>query len=446
MASDRSLAHLDELLSQERYREVLRLLDGDLRARLDREDALAVRGEALCGLAEFDEATACANEALAADPRHARAHYVLGSVAAALARPQDAVKPLINATVLDPGFAAAHHRLGLLYLSAGHVELAEPELRLAARLDPSSWRFAASLSRLAPSGVRFQALRAALRQGLRERPGSIRLRFRLAATYATAPLSRLVGDSPRVDPRISFEAYQRVMLRLPVVTYTLLIVNLVVLLWLESHGGSADVTVLNRYGAENPFAIVHQHEYWRLVTPIFLHAGWPHLLVNSMSLYFVGTLYERFVGRLRFLAVYFVAGVGGNVLSLAALPDIGVGASGAIFGIFGALGVFAFANRGVLGVISRRLVGSVVGLSVLNLLLPLADPNIDGWAHFGGLLYGAIAGLAVGPLLSAANAATPERLLDDRRGPATVLIAIGLVALAVMLLGVWTVWIDPSGA
>lgn len=197
---------------------------------------------------------------------------------------------------------------------------------------------------------------------------------------------------------------------------------------------------------EDPAAIVHLHEYWRLVTPIFMHAGYPHLLVNGMSLYFVGTLYERCVGRVRFLVVYMVAGVGGNVLSLAALPDLGVGASGAIFGIFGALGVYAFVNRAVFGLISRRLVGSVLGLSALNLLLPLADPQVDGWAHVGGLLTGIIAGLVAGPWLSTTNSGSAERILSDRRKVPGIVAGMIVVVVAVVLLAVLVVLVNPAGA
>ena len=146
------------------------------------------------------------------------------------------------------------------------------------------------------------------------------------------------------------------------------------------------------------------------------------------------------------MAVYLVAGIGGNVLSAAALPDIGVGASGAIFGIFGALGVYAFTNRAVFGLISRRLVGSVLGLSALNLLLPLADPQVDGWAHVGGLLTGVLAALAAGPWLSTAHMASPERMLEDRRAPVMVVVGIGIVVVAVVLAGVAVVLLNPCGA
>ncbi len=425
---------------------MLASLDGGAAARLNRWDALAVRAEALAGLAEFEQAAEAARQALEGDPRNARAFYALGVVAMALDKPQDAVQPYRNAVLIDPGFARAHHALGQLYLASGRPDLADAELRRAVSLEPENWRFAAALARIAQRDRRFSDLRAAWRAGLREQPGSLKLRVRLAWSYVAQPIARLVGDTPRVDPRISYMAYQRLMLRLPVLTYALLVVNTLVLLWLEANGGSTDSTVLYRYGAEDPAAIVHLHEYWRLVTPIFLHAGWPHLLVNGMSLYFVGTLYERCVGRLRFLAVYMAAGIGGNVLSLAALPDLGVGASGAIFGIFGALGVYAFANRAVFGLISRQLVGSVLGLSALNLLLPLADRQIDGWAHVGGLLTGLVAGLIAGPWLSLANIGSPDRILEDRRPVAKVVAGLGLVVVALILLAALVVRINPTGA
>ncbi len=115
-----------------------------------------------------------------------------------------------------------------------------------------------------------------------------------------------------------------------------------------SHGGSQNTATLERYGAKDDFAIIHQGQWWRLVTPMFLHEGLAHLGVNMFSLYMVGPLYERCVGSARFLYVYFFAGICGSVFSVAASKDPAVGASGAIFGIFGALGVYFFRNRRLL--------------------------------------------------------------------------------------------------
>ena len=136
----------------------------------------------------------------AIDPRDARAHYVLGLVAAALDRPREAFQPYRIAVALDPSFARAHHALGLLLLKTGHSDLAEPELQLAARLEPANWRFAASLARVTPGALRYPALRAALRLGLHERPRSLGLRIH-STVRIRLPSSPDLGESPRVDPR-----------------------------------------------------------------------------------------------------------------------------------------------------------------------------------------------------------------------------------------------------
>jgi membrane associated rhomboid family serine protease len=165
-----------------------------------------------------------------------------------------------------------------------------------------------------------------------------------------------------------------------------------------------------------------------------------------MSLYFVGTVYERFVGRARFLYVYLVAGVGGSVVSLAAINDLAAGASGAIFGIFGALGTFAFLNRSVFGNMSRRLVNSVVGLSALNLALPLIDPQIDGWAHFGGLLTGILAGVAAGPWLSVmAGSADGSHVVRERREEGVVGAFLVSIPALVLLSAVLVIRLNPLG-
>jgi membrane associated rhomboid family serine protease/Tfp pilus assembly protein PilF len=436
---------IELLIHRERLAEARSLLEGDLGGSLDRSTALALMGEVLAGLAEFDKATAAAREALAIDMRNARAHYVLGVVAVALDQPQAAVQHLATAVSLEPEYAQAHYALGSLLLSAGHTDAAASELQTAARLDPGNWRYAAGVALIDPPRVRYRALRAAYRQGLREQPASIRLRFKLLLAYLAAPVAAVLGDAPRVDPQVSYAAFQRVMARVPYVTYALLASLALVFFLIETPNGSMDPAVLDKYGAEDPWAIIHLHEYWRLLTPLFLHIGFTHLAVNCMSLYFVGTLYERCVGRLRFIYVYFVAGLGGSVVSLAAVNDLAAGASGAIFGIFGALGVYAFKNRAVFGLISRRLVNSVLGLSVLNLLLPVIDPQVDGWAHFGGLLTGVAAGLVAGPWLAAGNLAGADDLLRERRQPSTVIGAMAAIVFVTLLACVVVVTVNPLG-
>ncbi|MDB5059077.1 MAG: rhomboid family intrarane serine protease [Chloroflexi bacterium] len=444
---DSTLRQAVDLIHRERFAEALRVLDRAPGATSQDAGRIGLRAEALAGLAEFDKASAEARQALATDPCEPRAHYVLGIIASANNRKQESVEHFSRSIACDPNFAPSHHALGMLLWSAGYREPAAREMSAATRLDPGNWRYAAGAALQLPANQRYAAQRQAYLKGLSEQPGSVRLRARIGGTYLAQPLSRFARAKSAVDPEVGFAAYQQVMSRRPLVTYALLVINLLVYIWLELHGGSTNSAVLNQYGAKNSFAIVHGHEIWRLFTAAFLHAGFSHLAVNSLSLYFVGTLYERCVGSLRFMFVYALAAIGGSVFSVAASTDLGVGASGAIFGIFGALGVYAFINRGVFGVISRKLVSSVIGLSILNLLLPLADPNIDGWAHVGGLVTGVVTGLVVGPWLAARRMpVSTNALLRDRRNPIIVVTFAFVTCVVLAVVTVLVLTVNPAGA
>ena len=125
-------------------------------------------------------------------------------------------------------------------------------------------------------------------------------------------------------------------------------------------------------------------EYYRLLTAAFLHAGVFHILMNMFALAQLGPVLERALGRLRFTTLYVLSALGGSVLSylLSDPGDLGVGASGAIFGLFGAYYV-----------VVRRLGGetrSIVTLLVINLVITFSVPIIDWRAHLGGLVTGAV--------------------------------------------------------
>jgi membrane associated rhomboid family serine protease len=130
-------------------------------------------------------------------------------------------------------------------------------------------------------------------------------------------------------------------------------------------------------------------EYYRLLTAAFLHAGVFHILMNMFALAQLGPVLEAALGRLRFTALYLLSALGGSVLSyLLSDPfQLGVGASGAIFGLFGAYYV-----------VVRRLGGetrSIVTLLVINLVITFAVPIIDWRAHLGGLVTGALVAAAL---------------------------------------------------
>jgi rhomboid protease GluP len=139
-------------------------------------------------------------------------------------------------------------------------------------------------------------------------------------------------------------------------------------------------------------------QVWRLVTPLFVHGGIVHLLVNMYSLNVLGPLVERLFGGRRMLAVYLLAGVGGSVASLALTPAASIGASGAIFGLLGALAAFLALHRRDLGTAGRLQLRQLALVALLNLGLGLT-PGIDNAAHLGGLLTGAALAAGAGPRL-----------------------------------------------
>ena len=140
-------------------------------------------------------------------------------------------------------------------------------------------------------------------------------------------------------------------------------------------------------GAPGVFGVA-DGEYYRLLTAAFLHGGVFHILMNMFALAQLGPVLEAALGRLRFVALYLLSALGGSVLSyLLSAPDqLGVGASGAIFGLFGAYYV-----------VVRRMGGetrSILTLLVINLVITFTVPIIDWRAHLGGLVVGALVAAA----------------------------------------------------
>jgi rhomboid protease GluP len=183
------------------------------------------------------------------------------------------------------------------------------------------------------------------------------------------------------------------------VTPALMAANLIVFAVMAARGVSAvqpPAGVLIEWGAVYGPAITHG-EWWRLFTGMFVHAGAIHLAFNLLALFSIGMLTERLFGNAAFLIVYTAAGLGGAVLGLYWHPvAASVGASGAIFGLYGALFVFLLRQRAR---IPRHFVRSVgfgaATFLVYNLVYGLADAGIDNEAHIGGLIAGAFAGLAL---------------------------------------------------
>ncbi len=200
--------------------------------------------------------------------------------------------------------------------------------------------------------------------------------------------------------RIPLHTLRSAIRRRPLVTYALLATNLLVFAAARRAGAGDDPEVLLDYGAMfSP--LIADGQYWRLFTAIFLHADVPHMLFNGLGLLFFGSLVEKTYGHLPFMVVYVVAGLSGSVLSFSLNTEvIGAGASGAIFGVLGALGAFFGVQGRTVGALARINLAAVAVMAGIGLGYGLVTPRIDNWAHLGGLAGGAAMGLALSPTFS----------------------------------------------
>lgn len=175
-------------------------------------------------------------------------------------------------------------------------------------------------------------------------------------------------------------------------TNLLIAVNVVAYVWLTTTGGLNTDRALFDHGALLGLACTEYGQWWRLVSGAFLHGGIAHIGLNMIALYQVGNIVESLYGKVRFLLVYALALVGSGLCVVYFTPTaLTVGASGAIFGLFGAL--VAVGLR--MGSRGRQLVSSVVPVIVLNLVFTFTFPGISAAAHVGGLITGFLAGLAL---------------------------------------------------
>lgn len=182
-------------------------------------------------------------------------------------------------------------------------------------------------------------------------------------------------------------------------TWLFLAINIVMLVVLDLTGGASEPANLLRFGAKYGPAIA-DGQYWRLFTAIFLHVSLFHLLTNSIGLVIFGKIVESNFSTRTFASIYLLSGVFGNIASYAASPDIGVGASGAIFGIVGAYAAYLVRNRGEL---RESATGTLIALLILvaiDLFYGLTTPGIDNWAHVGGLSSGFVLSMYLSPRVS----------------------------------------------
>lgn len=135
-------------------------------------------------------------------------------------------------------------------------------------------------------------------------------------------------------------------------------------------------------------------EYWRLITPIFVHLGFSHILFNSFSLIIFAPALERTLGSFTFIIVYLAAGIAANIATLLIQPAYftHVGASGAIFGLFGIYLAFVFFKKGLIHSNDQQI---IIPIAVVSVIMTFLQPNINITGH----IFGLISGILIGKIL-----------------------------------------------
>lgn len=256
-------------------------------------------------------------------------------------------------------------------------------------------------------------------------------------------------DNPSpIRPESEFEEAEglplRPNLRLPThetwLTKVILVLNgiLFVLLSLFAQNGllsaimnGADIVTLINFGAKYNELIING-EYWRLLTPIFLHIGLMHLLFNEYALAIFGREIESLFGTFRFAAIYLLTGLFGSLASFAFSPAVSAGASGAIFGIIGAMVAFLSRNRKEFGERGREHRRALLIMIGLNIFLGVTVPGIDNYGHMGGLFSGLILGTVLSPTYALQQVQDPPSFKVVEQPPIlatslVVLLTVGLL-------------------
>lgn len=284
--------------------------------------------------------------------------------------------------------AAALLGIGTVYYRADHEDEAMETWKAVLRLPETPGTYLA-WRQLAAAYVRQNRLLDALdayRQADRRAPAQDRPEIAARLGW----LTKETGDSGAAR---RYFARSRGVDRAPVVTYGLIAITSVVsiLAFVPDWSFLFDALQLDK-------AAVAHGEYWRLLTATLLHGGWLHLLFNMYALYFGGALVERIYGGRLMLLMYVVTGIAASTASFALGGEVpSVGASGAIFGMFGVLVAAARAHNPIVDRRSQAILGQIGVLIVINLVIGFVVPGIDYFAHIGGLVAGIWLGFVIVP-------------------------------------------------
>jgi rhomboid protease GluP len=205
--------------------------------------------------------------------------------------------------------------------------------------------------------------------------------------YSVVEIQKIKEDCLRISSKRVQDERRLFTYGRPIFTYIFIAIQVMMFILLELNGGSENSSTLMEFGAKfNPLIITG--EWWRFITPVFLHIGFMHLIMNTLGLYYLGTAVEKIYGSLRFFWIYLFAGIIGCIASFTFSSNLSAGASGAIYGCFGALlYIWLIYPKLFFKTLGRNL----ITILVLNIVISITIPGIDLAGHLGGLVGGFIA-------------------------------------------------------
>lgn len=284
------------------------------------------------------------------------------------------------------------HTAGLLGLAECRYRLDDEPAALQAWIsatqapeNPLTWRAWKALAAARVRGDDVPGAARAYREAGRRAPASEQAEIQSRVGW----LSKELGDDRGAQR--AFSRTRATGAPQPTVTYIIL-------------GITSIVSLLTLFGAQtelesllllDKFAMYFDGEYWRLLTVTLVHGSIIHLMFNMYALWIIGPIVEALYGPWRYIAIYLICAAAGSAASYATSPNPAVGASGAVFGLFGALIVADRVHKPALTQNARNLTMQIGLLIGINLVIGFTFPNIDNAAHIGGLL----AGMALGFLL-----------------------------------------------
>lgn len=209
--------------------------------------------------------------------------------------------------------------------------------------------------------------------------------------YTPPPPSEIQPPQPPPERRIAV----RMPVAGPQVTYTLLAIIVLIALYTFSLSIPQQNEFFDRWAKVND--AIRDGEYYRLFTSMFLHLDLMHIVFNGYALYLLGRDVEALFGHVRFAIIYFLGGLSGGLASFIFNTAPSIGASGAIFAIFGAEMVYFYLHRDLHGEMGRRHLNQLLILMVVNMALGFMSTRIDIAGHIGGLIGGVVLAWFIGP-------------------------------------------------